>query len=107
RLALDGLGAGEHAAWLDELARRERGAAVLALVAVGVGVAADGARPAHEPVGEEQPGLGVEQLPLRLLDEGAVGVEAAEEVLARGVMDGGGRAAVVVEGDAEAAEGLL
>jgi hypothetical protein len=79
RLAEDGLGAGERASRVEQLFRGQRGAAALALVAVGVLVAARGARPAYEAVGEEEPRLGIEELLLGPLPEGAGLVERPEE----------------------------
>ena len=102
-----GDGVGEGAARVLQLFRRERGAAVLALVAVGVLVATDGARPTDEAIGEEEAGFGVVELLLGALGEDAGVVERAEEVLARGVVRGRGRPAVIVERHPEAAEGFF
>src|SRR5690606_31605767 len=59
RLAQLGCGIRDRATRVLQLRRAERGAAVFALVAIGILVAANRTRAAHESIGKEDLGLGV------------------------------------------------
>ena len=93
--------------WVNELHWREVAAALLALVAVGVGVAAVRASAHDVSVGEKLLGLGVVILLRLFLHELAVVVKLAEEVGGELVVNLRCGAAVDVERDAELLERVL
>ena len=95
RLAGLGRRVAQGALRLDQLERAQRGATLLALIAVGVRVLAVRAGAHHEAIGEEHLRLRIVELRLRLDDE--VAGDLPEEVLARLVVDRRAGAAVVIE----------
>ena len=95
-------GAVDDRARVPEIDRVELVAAVLALVAAGVRVAADRARPLDVAVGQGAPGRGGERAERRALDEIALVVERPEDVLRDAVVVARRRAREGVEREAEA-----
>ena len=106
-LAHHGFGSADGGVRVDEFHRREIAAALLALVAVGVGVAAVGALAHDVSVGKELVGFLVVILFRFLLDEFAIVVKFAEEVGGKFVVYFGGGTAVDVEGDAKLLKRVL
>ena len=104
---LDRHGAAELGVRVQQFLGAEGRTAFLALVAVGVLVAALRAGALDEAVGEEHAGLGIVELLGDLRDEVFLLVELAEELRSVLRVDGGGGAGVDVEVDAELREGVL
>ncbi len=107
-LGLDELGglAVDLAAGVDELVGVELVAAVVALVAAGLGEGADRAGALDVAVGQGAPGRRADRTARRLLDHVAVGVDLAEHLLDDGVVVARRRAGEQVVGQAEVGEVL-
>ncbi len=104
---LDRLGTADLGVRIDEFVGAQRGAAFLALVAIGAFVAALGAGSDDIAVGQEDLGLGIVELLRLLLDEFAFIVEFAEEFRGVAMVRDRRGAGVDVEGNAEIGERLL
>ena len=100
------LAAAERAARIDKVLRAERAAALLALVAVSIGVTTVGAGTDDVTVSEELLGLGVVVLLLGVLRKGAVLIQLEEEILRGLLVQLAAGAVVDVEFDPEVREGL-
>ena len=106
-LAFHRSGTAEFGLGIQQLFRRQRGAAFFALVTVGMRVAALGACALYEPVGEEHAGLFVIELFAFLGDEIGLVIELAEELGRIFGMDCRRGAGIDVEVDAQGCEGVL
>ncbi len=106
-LHLGGHGAGKRALGVDELFRRKGGAALLALVPIGIGIAALGAGAGDIAVCQEGLGLGIVELLALLGDELVVVIELAEELRGIPVVHRRSGAGIDVEVDAQARESVF